>query len=138
MTPASSVGGSLEGAGLAIFLLTVIPLALGIVAFLAGRLLAPPKPSSVKLARYEAGNPPHGRARGWLAMQYYPYLLLFLTFEPVAVILLVLGLIAAGFAVNIFVLVAAFALVYLPQLFAVVAQSRDLKLWELGVRECES
>lgn len=135
MTPAPPTGASLEGAGLAIFLLIVVPLALGIVAFLVGRLLVPPKPTPVKVARYEAGNPPHGRARGWLAVQYYPYLLLFLTFEPLAAMLLVLGFLAAQFTVELLALVLVFSALYLPLLYAVVAQSKNVKLWELGARE---
>ena len=67
--------------GLAIVLGVVV----GLVGFMMGRILPPRKEYPLKRERFEAGNPPKGRARGWFAMQYYPYLIVFLTVEPIVV-----------------------------------------------------
>ena len=50
-----------------------------------------PKVNPVKNARYEAGNPPKGTGRGRLGFQYFGYLVLFASIEPVIIILLALA-----------------------------------------------
>ena len=64
-------------------ILIAFSLLLGIAGLLISHLIAPKKPNLTKRLRYETGNPPKGRARGVLSMQYYPYILLFLIVEPI-------------------------------------------------------
>jgi len=59
-----------------------------IVARLATRGAAHP----FKELRYEAGNPPRGRARKPILKQYYGYILLFLVTEPLIVLLYLVSL----------------------------------------------
>lgn len=63
----------------------VVGVGIGILGYTIGRLVTPSEYSHVKVRRYEAGNPPTGRARGWFSMQYYAYLIVFLTVEPILV-----------------------------------------------------
>ncbi len=51
--------------------------------FLAPRVLAPKAPAEAKEARFEAGNPPYGRARKRMAMQYMTYVYLAVGVESV-------------------------------------------------------
>jgi len=104
----------------------------GVVAYLLSRLFNPEKPSRVKQDRYETGNPPRGRARGWFMMHYYAYLLVFLSVEPVAIGFFVV-LPAAGSSVSTFlgavrVLFLSLAILAPALVFSLDAAKRD-ELW---------
>jgi NADH-quinone oxidoreductase subunit A len=75
-------------AGLDLVLLTALfGLEMGLVLFIIPFLLAPKRPSPVKAAPFECGQPPSGAGRVRLMMQYYGYLLLFLVVEVTVLLL---------------------------------------------------
>ena len=76
-----------EGALYAVTITFTLGFATGLLAFVISRLITPRFKHDFKFKRYEAGNPPYGRARGWFVMQYYAYLIVFLTVEPVLIFL---------------------------------------------------
>lgn len=106
-----------------------VSLALGLAAFVVGRLLAPSRPTAVKVSRYEAGNIPLGRARGRLSIQYFGYLLIFVTFEPIVVMLLTLVAVKLPLHVTLLLLLAP--ALYLVGLQAVIDKVRRVELWTL-------
>lgn len=55
----------------------------GAIGFTISRVAAPPKPSPLKNERFDCGNQPTPYGRGHLSMQYFAYLVVFLTIEPV-------------------------------------------------------
>lgn len=55
------------------------------------RILPRYRPTEVKLARFEAGNPPLGLQKWTLPMQYIGFMIMFMAFEPIIVILLLLS-----------------------------------------------
>ncbi|MEM0377643.1 MAG: NADH-quinone oxidoreductase subunit A [Thermofilum sp.] len=67
-----------------------ITLALGLLAgslvLLLARILERGPGGRFKRARYEAGNPPSGEAKARLPFQYYGYVLLYLSVEPLMVL----------------------------------------------------
>ncbi len=72
-----------------VFGIAIVPLALTLLLLIVIyvlRILLPSEPEGLKHERYEAGNPPSGRARISLGMQYFGFLLLFLAAEPVLVL----------------------------------------------------
>lgn len=114
---------------IALFLSLGASLALGTIAFMVGRLLSPSRPTAVKVSRYEAGNIPLGRARGRLSMQYFGYLLIFVTFEPIVVMLLTL--VAAKLPLHVTLLLLLAPALYLVGLQAVIDRVRRIELWTL-------
>ncbi len=83
-----------------------------------GRLLGPTRPSAVKGAAFECGNPPSGGARGRFPVKFYMTAILFIVFDvevvflyPWAVLFRRLGWF--GFAeMMVFIAVLAIALLY--------------------------
>jgi len=72
---------------LGLIALIAFSLLLGAIGLIISYLISPSKPNLTKRLRYETGNPPKGRARGLLGMQYYLYILLFLIVEPIFIFL---------------------------------------------------
>lgn len=68
---------------IAFFLAIAGGVAFGVIGFTISRVVAPPKILPLKNERFECGNPPTHEGRGHLTMQYYAYLVVFLTVEPV-------------------------------------------------------
>jgi NADH-quinone oxidoreductase subunit A len=112
-----------------IFLALVLPAAGVLLAFIAARVLTPRSPSPEKFARFEAGNPPYGRARGLFPMQYYPYLIIFLTVEPLVIYLFLIMMWLHQMAIPVGLLFAGLSvIVAIPILFA-LDSARRLELW---------
>lgn len=115
---------------MALTLALVVPFAALAMVVVFGLLMARPSTDTFKDARYEAGNPPHGRARSWIPMQYYGYLILFLALEPVLVLLYLypeyIGLSKRG----PLILVAALAIVSLPLVYG-LRQAREIGRWRM-------
>jgi NADH:ubiquinone oxidoreductase subunit 3 (subunit A) len=55
----------------------------GAIGYAISRVAAPPEPNPLKNERFDCGNLPTPHGRGQLTMQYYAYLVVFLTVEPV-------------------------------------------------------
>ncbi|KXB04879.1 hypothetical protein AKJ48_01125 [candidate division MSBL1 archaeon SCGC-AAA261O19] len=112
-----------------ILLALVLPSIGILIGATLARVLTPREYSVEKLDRYEAGNPPYGRARGFFPMQYYPYLIIFLTVEPVMIylFLVLMALHESTIAVGL-LFVGLSVLLALPLVFA-LDSARRLKYW---------
>jgi NADH-quinone oxidoreductase subunit A len=111
-------------------LLALILPTLGLfLAFVAGRVLTPRAPNPDKLARFEAGNPPFGRARGIFPMQYYPYLVVFLTVEPLVIYLFLILMTLHDTPVTVALLFGALCGMLAPPIIFALDSARRLNLW---------
>ncbi len=112
------------------FLLGItIGVGLGLVGLLLGKLLAPTRDLPKKRERYECANPPRGRARGLFMMQYYPFLILFLTLEPIMIYSFLFLLEAHVNIVNTTLLfLGIIAILVAPLIFGLYSVRR-LELW---------
>lgn len=125
----------MEGLGLANEVLVTfslgvaIGIGLGIIGFILGRLLAPTKDFPRKRERYECANPPRGRARGLFMMQYYPFLILFLTLEPIMIYSFLFLMEAHRYIFNVSLLFAAIVAVLVSPLIFGMYYVRRLELW---------
>ncbi len=112
-----------------IIMALLVPIAGLFLAFLAARVLTPRDPAPEKFARFEAGNPPYGRARGIFPMQYYPYLIVFLTVEPLVIYLFLIMMSLHEMALLVAALFATLsAMVAVTILFA-LDSARRLDEW---------
>ena len=92
-------------------------------------LFAPRNPTPMKRATFESGQVPTGEARVHLMMQYYPYLLIFVVMDVIAMFLfawattsITISSIATAFVIGLFLLV-----IFIPLGFALrLAGRRDL------------
>jgi NADH-quinone oxidoreductase subunit A len=112
-----------------IFLALVLPAAGVLLAFIAARVLTPRHPTPEKFARFEAGNPPYGRARGLFPMQYYPYLIVFLTVEPLVIYLFLIMMVLHQMAIAVGLLFAGLSIVVAVPLLFALDSARRLELW---------
>ncbi len=116
-----------------VFVYGVIPAGLVSLLLLAIVLLyyvMGPRSSEVRNARYEAGNPPSGKARGKIGFQYLGYLILFASLEPVAILLFMVSpSLRYSYERAVLVGVAAVAII-IPLLVYGLRYSRDIRRWE--------
>jgi len=94
------------------------------------RLLAPRRPNPLKNAPFECGQVPIGEGKMHYMMQYYPYLLMFIVFDAMAMFLyawaaayrpMLLGL-SSDWTITLFI-----GMLFLPMSFALfLAGRRDL------------
>ena len=107
----------------------IVGVGTGILGYAIGRLVTPFEYSHAKVKRYEAGNPPTGRARGWFSMQYYAYLIIFLTVEPILVysfLFLMEAHLLFHDVVRLFLLILG---LLIPPLIFGLDAARRVKLW---------
>ncbi|MEM1520986.1 MAG: NADH-quinone oxidoreductase subunit A [Candidatus Korarchaeum sp.] len=116
-------------AALAFSLGISLGLGIGIIGILLGKLLSPSKSFPRKGERYECANPPAGRARGLLMMQYYPYLILFLTIEPIMIYSFLFLLEAHSYPAFILYLFLGILGIIIPPLIFGLQSARRLELW---------
>lgn len=110
--------------------LVALPLALTLlllVTILVLRLLIPREPEGLKEDRYEAGNPPSGRARKPLGMQYFGFLIMFLGLEPI-LILSFFVFVGATLELSLFAYAVLMA-VCVPPLVYVYKLARNAAMW---------
>ncbi|MEM1611490.1 MAG: NADH-quinone oxidoreductase subunit A [Sulfolobales archaeon] len=108
----------------------IIFLALPFIAYLIGRAVSPPIDYPTKLERFESGNLPSGRGRGYFLMQYYPYLLLFIAMESYIVLVLFIALSSiAGVIVNSLILILLSALFIIPSFVYALRKAGVIDLW---------
>ncbi len=104
-------------------------LGIGIIGILLGRVISPSKTFPKKRERYECANPPRGRARGLLMMQYYPYLILFLTVEPIMIYSFLFLLEAhSSPAFTLYLFLGILGIIMPPLIFGLYS-ARRLELW---------
>jgi len=107
----------------------ILGIGLGLIGILLGKLLAPSREFPRKRERYECANPPKGRARGLFMMQYYPYLILFLTLEPIMIYSFLFLLEAQRYPVNALLLFSGIVGMLIPPLAFGLHSARRLELW---------
>jgi NADH-quinone oxidoreductase subunit A len=121
----------MDVAGVIVITVTgVLFLVLPFLAYLIGRAVSPPIDYPTKLERFESGNLPSGRGRGYFLMQYYPYLLLFIAMESYIVLVLFIALSSvAGVIVNSLILILLSALLIIPSFVYALRKAGVIDLW---------
>ncbi|MFZ8822798.1 MAG: NADH-quinone oxidoreductase subunit A [Desulfurococcales archaeon] len=121
----------MDVAGVMVITVTgVLFLVLPFLAYLIGRAVSPPIDYPTKLERFESGNLPSGRGRGYFLMQYYPYLLLFIAMESYIVLVLFIALSSiAGVIVNSLILILLSALLIIPSFVYALRKAGVIDLW---------
>ena len=109
----------------------LVGIGIGIIGFALGRILAPTRELPKKKERYECGNPPKGRARGIFTMQYYPYLIIFLTVEPVAIYGFLVALAAHHYTLRVAGLLGGMILLLAPSLVFGLKWAGRLEVWSV-------
>jgi len=107
----------------------------GLIGYLISRVLAPPKPYPLKYERFESGNPPTKRGRGWFTMEYYAYLVIFLTVEPVFIYLFLLLMEARAQFFTVASLFGLIILMLIPPLVFGLDAARRIELWRIREKE---
>lgn len=107
----------------------VIGIGIGALGFVLGRILSPARSLQRKRLRYECGNPPTGRARGLFIMQYYPYLIVFLTVEPAMIYSFLLLMEARFSPLRVLLLFLLILCILIPPLIFGLSSARRLRLW---------
>jgi len=103
----------------------------GVIGFAISRVVAPPKPLPLKNERFECGNQPTYEGRGHLTMQYYAYLVVFLTVEPVFIfwfLLLMDAHQAFWTTVELFGVILA---MLIPPIIFGLDSARKIGLWKM-------
>lgn len=103
----------------------------GIFGYAISKLVAPPKPLPMKNERFECGNPPTRQGRGQLTMQYFAYLVVFLTVEPVFIYSFLLLMDAHEAFTNVVVLFSMIILMLIPPIIFGLDSARRVRLWKM-------
>lgn len=114
----------------ALTLALAVPFAALTIVVIFGLLMGRPSKDPLKDARYEAGNPPHGKARSWIPMQYYGYLILFLALEPILVLLYLYPEYMGPGRGEPSILVVVLAIMSLPLIYG-LRQAREIGRWRM-------
>jgi len=113
----------------------IIGFLVGLVGLIIGRIVSPSREYPLKRERFEAGNPPKGRARGWFAMQYYPYLIVFLTIEPIIVYSYLFLMVAHNLIVEAATIFGLIILMIIPPLIFGLDSARRVREWLIAGEE---
>ncbi len=106
-------------------------LSAGLLGYVINRLVAPSKPFPMKYERFEAANPPTKKGRGWFTMQYYAYLVVFLTVEPVFIYLFLLLMEAHALFYSVVQLFGLILLMLIPPIIFGLDAARKISLWRI-------
>lgn len=87
----------------------------------------------MKVSRFEAGNIPFGEGRLWFPLQYYGYLLIYTSIEPIVVILFSLAQAYYYTSTTLFtnlliIALVSIALLY-PVLYYAIKQINVIQYW---------
>jgi len=104
----------------------------GAIGFAISRTVAPPKSLPLKNEQFDCGNKPStSYERGHLAMQYYAYLVVFLTVEPIFIYWFLLLMDAhQAFAPTVELFGAILAMLVPPIIFG-LDSARKVGLWTM-------
>ncbi|WP_292000041.1 NADH-quinone oxidoreductase subunit A [Caldivirga sp.] len=106
------------GALAAVLFLVFIGLVVDGLILLIRRIIKVRLTNPVKVMRFEAGNVPVGPVRSTLPMQYVGFLLMFLTVEPIAALLLALSIaFTSPFNMGYVLLFITFIVTYSPLIY---------------------
>ena len=116
------------------FFSLVIALTLGLggifIVYIISGLISPRKKYAMKKERFECANPAMGKARGWFMMQYYGYLIVFLTVEPIMIFFFLLMLADRIYFLNSVTLLISILLILFPALIFGLDAAKKLDLWK--------
>ncbi len=112
-----------------IILLVIVSLLIPIGAYYISIAISPEIEYVMKRERFESGNPRSGRSRGFFIMQYYPYLLMFSSLEPLVVLLIFILISPHEFLNLISYAVFVSLIIILPILYFAYKYAEDLSLW---------
>ncbi|MEM4042296.1 MAG: NADH-quinone oxidoreductase subunit A [Saccharolobus sp.] len=125
------------------FTQAILAFGIPIVVFLAAgyggykilKLIVPSNPNPLKVSRFEAGNIPTGLGRLWFPLQYYGYLLIYTTLEPIIVLLIPIAYSDYYVSFNAFakllMIIIVFIILMYPVLYYSIKQINILEYWGL-------
>ena len=119
-----------EGTILVLAIIISLGVFVGVLGYVISRLITPRREYPFKFERFETGNPPHGKARGFFMMQYYVYLIIFLTVEPIAFyfFIIMLDLTSSPYSIILF---SILILSLIPPLIFGLNEAKKVRLWLL-------
>ncbi|ARM77154.1 NADH-quinone oxidoreductase subunit A [Acidianus manzaensis] len=119
----------------AIGLPAILVLIVGYGGYKLLSLIVPHDPTPLKVSRFEAGNIPSGEGRLWFPLQYYGYLLIYVTIEPILVLLFTIASapILHNFILfrNLAFILFSFIILVYPVIYYAISQINVLLNWEL-------
>ena len=87
----------------------------------------------VKISRFEAGNIPYGEGRLWFPLQYYGYVLIYTSLEPIIVLLFAIAEAAytSSFLLfrNLLIIIISSIVILYPILYYAVKQVNIIENW---------
>ncbi|MEM1545630.1 MAG: NADH-quinone oxidoreductase subunit A [Candidatus Methanomethylicia archaeon] len=108
-----------------------IGIGIGIFGYIISRLVSISKSEPHKELRYECGNLPQGRARGWFIMQYFAYLIVFLTMEPIIILFFIYLPSSYKFFINSVILTFIIILSLVPSILFALKLAKNIDLWRI-------
>jgi NADH-quinone oxidoreductase subunit A len=103
----------------------------GLIGYIISRLVAPPKPLPMKNERFECGNPPTKQGRSKLTMQYFAYLVIFLTMEPVFIYSFLLLMDAHNAFLSVVEDFSLILLMLIPPIIFGLDSAGKIQLWTM-------
>ena len=99
------------------------------------KLIVPSNPNPLKVSRFEAGNIPTGLGRLWFPLQYYGYLLIYTTLEPIIVLLIPIAYsdyyVSFSVFAKLLMIIIVFIVLMYPVLYYSIKQINILEYWGL-------
>jgi len=114
-----------------------LPLILFLLAGYGGykilSMVVPSEYNPVKVSRFEAGNIPYGEGRLWFPLQYYGYILIYTSIEPIVVLFFAIAEAAysSSFILfrNLLIIVLSSIVILYPILYYAVKQVNIIENW---------
>lgn len=114
-----------------------LPLVLFLLAGYGGykilSLVVPSEYNPVKVSRFEAGNIPYGEGRLWFPLQYYGYILIYTSIEPIVVLFFAIAEAAysSSFLLfrNLLIIILSSIIILYPILYYAVKQVNIIENW---------
>lgn len=98
-------------------------------------MVVPSEYNPVKVSRFEAGNIPYGEGRLWFPLQYYGYVLVYTSIEPIVVLLFAISEAAYTTSFILFrdllILILSSIVILYPILYYAVKQVNTIEYWLL-------
>ena len=115
-----------------------LPLVLFLLAGYGGykflSLVVPSEYNPVKVSRFEAGNIPYGEGRLWFPLQYYGYVLIYTSLEPIVVLFFAIAEAALSPLLfrNLLIIILSSIVILYPILYYAVKQVNIIENWLMG------
>ena len=125
------------GSSITLMVILSLGVVVGVLGYLVSRLITPRREYTSNLSkfmRFEAGNPPHGRARGFFVMQYYAYLIIFLTVEPIVIYFFIVMMDILAYPISI-IIFSILTLSLIPPLIFGLNEAKKVSVWILEMEE---